>query len=216
MSRYMYDSIDPSKIPADAQIVAGYTSGHWVTFPTLAAKFPNAVLVSIAVNAAHDADVLDVEAGDATPMDAPGWSLRQAANDRVPTIYCSQSVWPAVVEAFQSTHVPLPLYWMAHYDGAATLPAGCVAKQYTDGQLHNAPNNVPGCDTSIVADYWPGVDPPTKPIGDDPSVTPDDLLKALDAAMTSTLAGTPVDGTKFIDGLAKRIAQFEAIPKAGS
>ncbi len=51
--------------------------------------------------------------------------------------------------------------------------------------------------------------------GDDMPTT-EDLLNALDAAATSTLAGTPVPGTKFIDGLAKRTAQMLAAQAANA
>src|ERR1019366_5229489 len=36
----MYDSVDIKQIPADAFAVAGYTTGNWPTFHSLAAAFP--------------------------------------------------------------------------------------------------------------------------------------------------------------------------------
>jgi hypothetical protein len=166
MTRIMYDAVDPNHIPKGAAIVAGYIGGAWPTFSRLALMFPNAVKVSIAVNATHDADVLDVEQGDATPAQAPEWVLRQRILGGVPTVYCSTSVWASVVRAFEAEKVALPLWWEAHYDGKPVLSPNSVAKQYTDGITpSNAPNRVPGCDTSVVADYWPGVDKaPTHPI----------------------------------------------------
>ena len=75
----MFDATDITQIPADAPAVAGYVDGKWGTYPRLAAAFPRALLLSIAVFAADDADCLDIETGDADPADAPGWTGRQKA-----------------------------------------------------------------------------------------------------------------------------------------
>lgn len=159
--RTCYDAVTISRIPANAQMVAGYIGGNYPTFGQLAARFPHAARVSIAVNATHDAHVLDVEQGDATPDDAPAWALRQRVMGGFPTVYCSESVWPQVVAAFERAHVALPMCWQAHYDGIASLPPGCIAKQYSGGMT--APYDI-----SVVADYWPGVDP----LPEAPDMTP--------------------------------------------
>jgi hypothetical protein len=59
-----------------------------------------------------------------------------------------------VRESFVNRGVAEPEYWIAHYDGAANIPVGAVAKQYL---------NTPGYDVSAVADYWPGIDVRTYP-----------------------------------------------------
>ena len=157
--RTLYDAITPENIPKDAVMVAGYTSGNWPTFPRLRAMFPNAILVSIAINAQHDAQVLDVERGDALPTEAPSWCLRQLARGQTPTIYCNTSTWPSVRAAFDSAKLSYPLWWRADYNGHAKLEMGEIAHQYAD----------PGpYDISVVADYWPGVDR-----GPAPSPAPD-------------------------------------------
>ena len=51
--------------------------------------------------------------------------------------------------------------------------------------------------------------PQPTPVGEGDLPNVEDVLNGLDAAMTSTLAGTPVPGTKFIDGMSKRILQFQ-------
>lgn len=77
---------------------------------------------------------------------------------------------------------------------------------------HNCPGGTRAA--QLILDVIPAVKaritiPQPIPVGDElPSV--EDVLNGLDAAMTSTLAGTPVPGTKFIDGLAKRILEFQA------
>lgn len=152
MPRTMYDSVNINKIPADAEMVAGYIGGQWATFNALSARFPHAVKVSIAVAARYDAQVLDVEKGDAEPIEAPPWVIRQRKRGQDPTVYCTFSAWPTVRSAFRQASVPEPHWWIAKYDNVAELPAGAVAKQY-GGDMAG------GYDLSIVADYWPGVDP---------------------------------------------------------
>lgn len=148
--RTMYDSVNPSRIPRDAEIVAGYVNGPYAWSDTDWALFPNAVHVGIAVRASYNGgQVLDVEKGDATPVQAPGWvkMRREAGID--PTIYCSSSWWSTIGRAFDAAGVPAPHYWIAHYDLNPTVPAGAVAKQYA---------NTSGYDLSSVHDFWPGVD----------------------------------------------------------
>jgi hypothetical protein len=71
------------------------------------------------------------------------------------TVYCNTSEWPQVRAAFQNAGVTEPNYWVAQYDNNPTIPAGAVAKQYI--------GDYQGYDKSVVADYWPGVDPAPAP-----------------------------------------------------
>src|SRR5581483_10825841 len=73
----MYDSVTAWQIPPDAPAVAGYVDGMYCWSAQDWARFPNALKVTIATSAAHDAMVLDVERWDATPDEAPGWIARQ-------------------------------------------------------------------------------------------------------------------------------------------
>lgn len=170
--RTMYDAVTASNIPRTAAMVAGYidkiklepwSAADW-------ARFPNAVKVEIVKKASTNAgDVLDVEPGDATPAEAPGWVLRRRAAGADPTVYMNASTWPSVRTEFQRQGVPEPWYWVAKYDGSPTWGAGwaaarCVAKQYL-GDV------APGIDVSSVTDYWPGVD--ARP-GPAPSITGED------------------------------------------
>jgi hypothetical protein len=190
--RRMYDSIVVASMPTDGDLYAGYVNGRWPTFPKLATTFPKATPVSISISADRDAQVLDVETGDATPAQAVPWALRQRKAGRTPTVYANTSTWPAVKAAFHIAGVILPLWWESHYDAIPVLSPGAIAKQYSTGSY----------DISVVAPYWPGIDP--TPSEDD--MTPTEMLAALDAAAKSTEAGTPVLGTEFIDGLARRVA----------
>lgn len=151
MTRTMFDAIIASNPPPGAPLYAGYDDGSWPDAAALAARFPGAIVVRVTVSAGDDqGQVLDVEQGDATPAQAPGWVVRRRAAGADPTVYCNTSTWASVQEAFASAGVPQPHYWVAQYDGNPAIPAGAVAKQYESNADY---------DTSAVADYWPGVDP---------------------------------------------------------
>lgn len=150
----MEDAVTPLNIaPGRVQLAAGYINGRYAWRPADWARFPNAVHVEISVLAADArGHVLDVESGDATPAEAVRWVQARRASGADPSVYCNVAAWPAVKAAFQGAGVAEPHYWIAHYDGDPTIPAGAVAKQYL-GDV------APGIDISSVADYWPGVDP---------------------------------------------------------
>lgn len=147
----MYDAVTVSNVPASATLVAGYGDGYWDNVVAFRARFPHATVVEIAVSASDDlGQVLDVETGDATPAEAPGWVQRRRAAGVTPTVYCNSSTWPQVKAAFAAAGVAEPEWWIAQYDNDPTLFPGTVAKQYAD----------PGpYDLSSVAAFWPGVDP---------------------------------------------------------
>lgn len=150
--RTMYDAVTVANIPAGAVMVAGYVDGRYANLAAMRVRFPHAVVVGIATRASRhgtDAPVLDVEKGDATPGEAPGWATAQRRIGVDPTVYCNTSTWPAVKAAFAAAGVAPPHYWVAQYDGNPAIPPGAVAKQYSS----------PGpFDISSVADHWPGID----------------------------------------------------------
>jgi hypothetical protein len=160
MSITMYDAVDVAQIPRGALAVAGYVDGHWATFPSLERDFPHAHRLSIAVSAMADADCLDIENGDASPAEAPGWVRRQLARRlRLPVVYSSVSGMAAVIAELGHAGIPRTEYrlWTAHYTGT---PHRCThrcwpdfrdsagATQYTDKALER------NLDASIV--YGPG------------------------------------------------------------
>lgn len=156
MTRTMYDSTNPAAIPVTAGMVAGYVDGAFVWPAAGWARFPRAVKVRIAVFAStNDGVVLDVERGDAAPAQAPGWVQRRRAAGMDPSVYCSISLWPAVRAAFHAAGVAEPHYWVAGYPaGGAVIPGGAIAHQYADPLTSGGQ-----WDLSVVADYWPGIDP---------------------------------------------------------
>ncbi|GAA2813903.1 hypothetical protein GCM10010441_43290 [Kitasatospora paracochleata] len=150
MSRTMYDAVTVANIPSEAEMVAGYVDGKFANMTEMSARFPQAVHVPIAVFPSTNAGVvLDVEPGDARPDQAPGWVQMRRSAGVDPTVYCDSSRWPTVRAAFDSVGVAQPHYWIADFDGDASIPAGAVAKQYQSTHAF---------DKSVVADFWPGVD----------------------------------------------------------
>ena len=118
----MYDSINLSQIPTDAPAVAGYVGGAWPTYAQLASKFPRAKRVSVAVASRYDADVLDVEPGDATPAVVADWVKRQLRRGvKRPGVYCSVSSVRAVLSALSAAGIRRSQIrlWTAHYTGKA-------------------------------------------------------------------------------------------------
>lgn len=162
MTRRMADSIYSVNIPVGVfPLVAGYINGpisQW-SAADWARHAGHSILVRITVFASRtgrDVHMLDVEKGDATPEQAPGWVKTQRALGAADTVYCSEALWPAVRAAFTAQGVAQPPYVVAAYPGEhdATgnplIPAGAIGHQWIDRGPY---------DESVVADHWPGVDP---------------------------------------------------------
>lgn len=161
----MYDSVTLGEIPANAEAVAGYTSGHWPTFPDVVTRWPKAKHLSIAVNAEHDADCLDIEPGDATPDQAPAWVRRQVLRGvKKPVVYSSVSQMPTVLSVLKASGIDRSQVrvWTAHYtfrehrcDKACGFGFNTTsdATQYTDKALGK------NLDASLISDSFfdPGV-----------------------------------------------------------
>lgn len=159
----MYDGInaDAATIARDfpnAAMVAGYVNGAYAWSTADWNRFPHATHVRITITASADTgDVLDVEAGDASPSQTAGWiRMRKAAGYHRPTIYCSRSTIPAV-RVGTGSYVLGTDYdiWVADWTGSAhqvTAPgpgvsATCSATQY---------KNTASYDVSAVYDRgWP-------------------------------------------------------------
>jgi hypothetical protein len=135
----MYDSTDVTAIPEHAPAVAGYVGGEWETWPMISAHWPHAHRLSIAINAAENADCLDIENGDAQPRDAPAWILRQHQRGlQRPAIYCDLSTLPMVHVALQAARIPRTAYreWTAHYTDEPHITPGADATQWTSHALN--------------------------------------------------------------------------------
>lgn len=144
----MFDSIEVDQIPTNAPAVAGYVGGNWPTYLELQTRFPKAEKLSIAISASEDAQCLDIEAGDATPGQAPGWVRRQLARGvKRPVLYTSASQMDLVVSVLRAAGIGRSQVrlWSAHYTFAPHLcgPHSCGevhsttadATQWTDAAL---------------------------------------------------------------------------------
>ena len=212
MPRLMYDAVTPSRIPAGAALVAGYVNGKFANLDGLRSHCPHAVIVGISVTASADlGDVLDVETGDATPAQAPGWVKKRRAAGADPTVYCNESTWPSVLAAFKAAGVAQPHYWIAKWDGSANIPAGAVAKQFQTGA---------GFDVSSVAAHWPGIDPAPKPAppktppakGKTYTVVHGDTLSGIAAAHRITLAALELANPQIKDPDVITVGQVLQLP----
>lgn len=126
----MADTTDHSA-PAGYDLYAGYCDGHYQSYPYLKAQHGDRV-VSINVFPSHtDGQVLDVETGDATPAQAPGW-----------------------VKAKGSSRYQL---WVAAYGVSRCPVASAVAWQKQDHGPHGENIDV----SEVYDDGWPHKDIPT-------------------------------------------------------
>jgi hypothetical protein len=154
MTRIMFDSTTPDQIPADAKMVAGYVNGSYFWKGIDWRRFPNAIQVHITVSAVNTGGVLDVESGDATPDQAPGWiKARLAAGLARPAVYVNRSNLDAVIAACTAEGLVAGHHywiWLATLDG--TVPAefpGLIAVQDKSAAIlgYNADSSVVFDDT---------------------------------------------------------------------
>lgn len=177
----MFDSIEISQIPAYADAVAGYVGGAWPTFSLLASAFPNAHRLSIAISASEDAEALDIETGDATPAQAPGWAKRQQARGVArPVLYANLSTMPAVLSELSAAGIPRSQVrlWSAHYGAGAHIcgPSTCGHGTAMDGTQWT--------DTALGRNL------------DQSLLSADFFTSGGEDEMTDSVAYWPVDGSK--------------------
>lgn len=159
----MYDATNPATIP-DGPLLAGYINGRWPSYYQIAIDHPQSQVLAITVKAKNSdgsyvaADILDVEKGDATPDEAPGWTTAMRVLHRpIITPYCSRlGTWPDTKAAFVSANVALPDFWIADYTGQPHLVPGSVATQWTD--------NANLYDISQTNGVWPSSALPSAPL----------------------------------------------------
>lgn len=148
--RRMADSVNAAGLPAGFDLYAGYVNGRYANMAQIERRFPDSKVIGISVTVANNGTVLDVEKGDATPAQAPAWVQMRRQAGIIPWVYCSESVWPAVQQAFSAQGIAPPLYWIAAYPGPGpVLYPGSIAHQWADQGLY---------DESVVADFIPGID----------------------------------------------------------
>ncbi len=169
----MYDSTNVGTLPHGADAYAGYVQGAFPTFAALERLFAasGVHLLSIAVFASGDADCLDIEVGDATIAQAPGWVKRQLARGaHRPCLYTSVSNMDALVTTLGGAGISRAevRFWSAHYGqgkhicGAGTCGLtrhACDGTQWTDAALGRSLD-----ESILLSDFFSLSAPATQPI----------------------------------------------------
>lgn len=147
------DYIDPASI----DLIAYYVDGNYVPSRQALDRFAGKVHVPISVNLSGNAGiVLDGPPDNGSVSEVPGWVDRAWRRGVTPTVYTDRSMWAEIVQAINNAGVRQPLWWIAQWNGDASMIPGAIAHQY-----ETVANRY---DLSVVADYWPGIDPaPTSP-----------------------------------------------------
>lgn len=178
MTRTMYDSTSAASIPAGVTFAAGYDTGYDQGWPPEQwARFNPAVHICTR-NDVDTGDVLDMESGAASPSDAVSWlRIRLASTGIWKSLYYSEFLDPQIQAELAAAGIPSAQVpkWVAWYNGNASLDdvahiVGVVAKQYANSAISGGPY-----DLSVVANYWPGVDPPP-PLPPQPEEEPMSLV----------------------------------------
>jgi hypothetical protein len=142
-----YDSVEPGVLPA-GQAAAVYADGPFGT--SSAAVAGHGSVLWIDVNGSDpNANVLDVEPGDATPAVAAAWaSSKLTANPSSQAIvYTFIDEWPSVIAAINTlpasmqSHVK---YWIADPTGVPHIVAGAAATQWGWGPQYDSDEAEPG------------------------------------------------------------------------
>lgn len=166
MTLVLRDSIDAPLIPPDTPVVAGYGDGKYIWSPSWKDGsnwfdlFPNSVKLVIVVFAGDAGDILDIETGDATPADAPGWCQRfSRPGRRAPTLYCNRGTWPAVIAALQQAGIdpagPGVDWWISTLDGTTDVAVPPGGKTPTLVQV----TDTGAYDESVILDpSWAGLE----------------------------------------------------------
>lgn len=191
MTRTCADSVTVASLPDGLPMYAAYVDGLYRNYDECKKRFPTSIVIGIAVFPSTLAgDCLDVEQGDATPVQAPEWvRARRNAGHGGPLVYCSLAAWPSVRSEFVRQGVPEPSYWIAAYPGnGPELYDGSVGHQWTDTGPY---------DLSVFVDYLPGIDP--MPVPDQPTLTyPPQAIPGSTQMQVRFQTTTGSDGTAYV------------------
>lgn len=112
----MFDDVTVSLLPSGAGYAyLAYTDGLWPTLAAVKAKFPGHSILDMTVTSKSNATGLDIETGDATIADAPGWFHRQTAYR--PVLYIQASNMKALEQEMTASGIGRASYRLltAHY-----------------------------------------------------------------------------------------------------
>lgn len=133
-STTIYDSASPNGLPGGTKVAAGYSDG---SYPTVGAFQQNyhAPVITITTNGNLNAQVIDVEPGDATPAQAASWVAARHAEHKSATVYESASNVSTVLAALNGQRAYL---WVADATGSPHNFPGAAATQYQQGPVYDA------------------------------------------------------------------------------
>ena len=186
-NRTMYDALDLTAIPTNAQMV-GYYPHDSRTTGSVSRFSASTVLVTIDNHGNHtDCDVLDVEPGAAWP---PGtvvdpWLAAKAALGETGTIYANLANIGAIRAATKRTF----FWWAAQWTNAPHSVPGSVATQYEGAARY---------DLSLVTDAnWPHAAPPVTGAAHWPNINPGhqgNIVKVIQYLLGARGHAVTVDG----------------------
>lgn len=161
MVLHCYDSVTAEAIPP-APVVLGYVDGAYTTYPVLRERFRGSSTLVVGVTTgAGDADIIDVENGDATPEAATTWCIQRLKSGRRPTVYGTRDSIDAVVGLLRRRGVRADLcaYFLADFvqvgDPFVRWPRGIPAP-YAGWQFAASVPVAHGhsVDASVVSRRW--------------------------------------------------------------
>ncbi len=128
----MADSASPQNVPGTFTAVAVYINGLYAWPQAKIDRFPRILRISVLSDPSHAAAarVLDVERCDASPGRADFIRERQRLGHHDATIYCGESVVPAVQSACAGLSYRL---WVASWTGHPHEIDNAWAVQYSGG-----------------------------------------------------------------------------------
>jgi hypothetical protein len=142
----IYDSVDPSEVPAD-RVLAAYATGPFAVSPAQVAGH-KAVLWIDVVGTDPAASAVDVEPGDVTPNVVPSWVSRKLTADPrgLAVIYTSRAEWPVVqsaVSTLPTWMISRIRWWIADPTGYPHVLPGSSATQWYWGSAYDISTALP-------------------------------------------------------------------------
>lgn len=177
--RTFFDSTSAADLPATGDGYLGYVDGAVIkpNYDQVVARFPHRPVMPTSTSPSSAAQqlaarfpagvLLDCESGDYSHPQAIATAQQLLELKATPTIYVDRSDWPDLQARAKAARVPtklgrlLNLQWaVADWTGHAHLLPGSIATQWADPK-HGSGGHY---DVLAVADYWPGLDPVTRPL----------------------------------------------------
>jgi hypothetical protein len=162
-------TVEAAHITTATHAIAGYVNGKYANWPAIVAKYGRSgkylLSIDVQANPAAGAQCLDVEKGDATIPQAPGWvkvtrASGVAAKDLrfYPKVYVQESNAKALVDAMASAGIKRDtwLLWTAHYTDKAHIcgPSTCGCPVQADATQYTSTFDGASLDASLCYGYF--------------------------------------------------------------